>query len=223
MGDTGANEQVVGDGDGTYVLRVAPRTTASTPSSICSRIIGVVSAFIVAFTLCSHIYILYLTRDENFKGIWLVRGNIVLLIIVYAAVVFGYIFRSDRTQLPPSCLSLKYVKFRWPVWILAFFALSSIPILFFSQRHADSNLFVIFRVQIEYALLTVLIFVAFDTLSRYLYHKQLEQAAQQRPVSPPPQLANPQYGYFSPKSKKGAPTLTSQKSPFDSGKFHYAR
>lgn len=225
MGGTEANERGNRDGDGSVVLRVAPRNngSSSAPSSLCSNLIRAVSVILVSLTLCTHVYVLYNTWSDNFDTVWLVRANIVLLIIVYGAVAFGYIFRSAKSQVPPSCLSLQYVKFRWPVWVLAFFALASIAVLYFAQRNALSSLFVVLRSQIEYSLFTVIVFVIVDSISRYLYNKQLEQGTNQRPVSPAPQPINAQYGYFSPKAKKGAPTLTSQKSPFDSGKFHYAR
>jgi hypothetical protein len=225
MGGTNATERGNRDGDGSVVLRVAPRNAApaTPPSSFLSIFIRVISISLVTLTLASHFYVLYVTRNESFKEVWLVRANIVVLVIVYGSVVFGFLVRSARNQLPPSCFSLQYVKFRWPIWIVAFFALASIPVLYFAQRNADSSLFTVLKSQIEYCLITTIIFVVSDSLSRYLYNKQLQQNENQRPVSPAPQPASTQYGYFSPKAKKAPPTLTSQKSPFDYGKFHYAR
>lgn len=222
---SGARDSERGNGNGTgenrFVLRVGPR--ANSPIDYVSIIVLVISVCLTVFLLSAQIYVLYDTWYESFKGVWVIRANILLLVIVYAAVAFTFFFRSEKNQLPPSCFSIKYLKYRWPIWVLAFVALSSIPVLYVLQGNASSRLFYVLRSQVEICLITVIIFTIADSLNRYLYSRQVQANEAERPVSPAPQPANADYGYFSPKSKKGAPTLTSQKSPFDSGKFHYAR
>lgn len=222
-GSEGVGRDNRGDENG-FVFRVAPRRGGSTSyGKYCVALWNIIVVGLMLFVLGSHVYVLYKTWHETFSGVWVVRVNIALLIVVYLLVVLASFSKPNNNQVPPSCLSIQYLKYRWPIWTLAFSALASIPVLYVAQKNAISALFFVLKSQIEYCLFTVIFFVVIDSINRYLYQRQLEEASEQRPVSPAPQSSNAQFGYFSPKSKNGAPPLTSQKSPFDSGKFHYAR
>lgn len=213
-------------GDGSsVVLRLRPQQANQPPATDwCLRSLSIFSFFFVIFMLGGHVFYVYRTWHESFAGVWFVRANILLLVLVYGMVAIKTLFFSRNNQLPPSCFSIRYLKYRWYMWCLAFTALASIPGFFILRKKANSHLFTLLQGQIEYSLFTVLISAGFDSLSRYLHLRQMEQSAQQqRPSSPPPNTNNSQYGYFSPKSKKGAPTLTSHKSPFESGKFRSNR
>lgn len=170
-------------------------------------------------------YNFWQSRNESFIGVWIARISVILLIVSFVAtfIISAFVHRFTMDQLP-SCTSIQYFRFRWYVFLLAVVSLSAIPVYLAILRKARQNsLLILLASQIQINLFTVLLTILFDSISRYFYRKQLDQnqqaQQQERPQSP---IQNPQFGYFSPKTKGSAP-LSSQKNPFDSGKFRYAR
>lgn len=111
---------------------------------------------------------------------------------------------------------------------MALASFASIAIYFTLVQRGDGvvpRLLLLLRAQIQTSLFVVAVIVVSDALGRFFHRRQLSVNEQSAPIlaprSPTPQ--QPQFGYFSPKSKSNTPTLTSHKSPFDSGKFRYAR
>lgn len=111
--------------------------------------------------------------------------------------------------------------------MMAAIGLAAIPVYFAVIRKTSRNrLIVLLTSQIQVNLFTVLLCIGMDALSKFLYKKQLQnqQPQTQHTQSQQQQTTqtDAQFGYFSPKSKGPAP-LTSQKNPFESNKFRYAR
>lgn len=193
------------------------------------KIINYITFVILLLIIGTQAYNLFYTRHDYFPGVWIVRSSIVILIGSFVlSFVFSAFFHRFTMDQMPSCASIAYFRFRWYVFVMAALGLAGIPVyLAILQRTNQNRLLVLLASQIQINLFTVLLSIGMDALSRHLYIKSLQQAeahqnqqaqAQGRPQSP----TNPQFGYFSPKTK-GPPPLTSQKNPFDSGKFRYAR
>ena len=193
------------------------------------KLINYITFVILILIIGTQAYNLFYTRHDSFSGVWIVRTTIVILIVSFlVSFVFSAFFHRFTMDQMPSCASLAYFRFRWYIFIMAIIGLAAIPVyLAILQRTNQSRLLVLLSSQIQINLFTVLLSIGLDALSRYMYNKsiqtQQEQQNQAQAASVPPQSpSNPQFGYFSPKTKGPAP-LTSQKNPFDSSKYRYAR
>ena len=190
------------------------------------KLINYFTLVILILIIGTQSYNLFYTRNDSFSGVWIVRTSIVVLIISFLVsfVFSAFIHRFSMDQMP-SCASIAYFRFRWYIFVMAVLGLSGIPVyLAILQRNNQNRLLVLLASQIQINLFTVLLSIGMDALSRYLYTKSLQQQAQTAQTAQQAQVnsTQPQFGYFSPKTK-GPPHLTSQKNPFDSGKFRYAR
>ncbi len=213
-----------------------PQTSGNPPSQPSvnqtskSSLITYVSFVILILMIGTQAYSFWQSRNESFTGVWIARTCVILLILSFLAtfIISAFVHRFTMDQMP-SCATIQYFRFRWYVFLLAAISLSAIPVyLAILKRNQQNLLLILLASQIQINLFTVLLTILFDSISRYFYRKQLNQNNQQMQEERPPQSPisaqnqNPQFGYFSPKTKGPAP-LTSQKNPFDSGKFRYAR
>ena len=203
-----------------------------------SKLINYITFLILAFITGVQIYNLYKTRNDSFSGVWIVRSCLILLIISFLGtfVMSAFVHRFTMDQLP-ACTTIQYFRFRWYLFIMAIISLSAIPvyvaILGRQQKGTHNSLMILFASQIQVNLFTVLLTIAFDSISRYFYRKQSQDvptAASSLPAGADAnhqqtnsQNQNTQFGYFSPKAKGTGAPLSPQKNPFDSGKFRYAR
>lgn len=196
------------------------------------KLINYITFVILILIIGSQTYNLVQTRHDSFPGVWIVRCSIVLLIILFlnSFVFSAFIHRFTMDQVPP-CASVAYFRFRWYTFLLAGAGLAAIPVYLAILHRTNLNrLLILLASQIQVNLFTVLLSIGMDALSRFMHNKskqsqqaqqsqaQAQAQSQQAPQSP----ANPQFGYFSPKNK-GPPPLASQKNPFDSNKYRYAR
>lgn len=194
-----------------------------------NRVINYISFVLLVLIIGTQAYNLYYTRNDSFPGVWIVRSTIVVVIAAFLNyfIFSAFLHRFTMDQLP-SCTSVAYFQFRWYVFLMAALSLSAIPIYFaVLQRTVQNRLLRLLASQIQINLVAVLLYVAMDALSRYMYQKQVSAANGAQTQPPQMQQSNSnnndvQFGYFSPKSKGPAP-LTSQKNPFESSKFRYAR
>lgn len=195
------------------------------------KIINYFTFVILILIIGSQTYNLYTTRTDSFPGVWIVRSTIIILIISFlTSFVYSAFFHRFTIDQLPSCTSVAYFRFRWYIVLMAIVSLSAIPAYFaVLQRNRVNRLLLLLSSQIEINLFTVILSIGMDALSRYIYQKSSEQQQQQQQqveaqqtFAPPQSPSNPQFGYFSPKTKGPAP-LNSKKNPFDSGKVRYAR
>lgn len=204
----------------------------SSSSSFSTNIINYVTFVILILMIGTQAYNLWQSRNESFVGVWIIRACVVLLIVSFVAtfIISAFVHRFTMDKLP-SCTSIQYFRFRWYVFVTAALSLAAIPVYLAVLKRSDNNLLMILLAsQIQINLFTVLLTIVFDSVSRYFYQKQVENSNQQHPphqqqqqsFAQSPSVQNPQFGYFSPKTKGPAP-LASQKNPFDSGNFRYAR
>ena len=191
-----------------------------------SKIFNYVTLLISLLIFGTQAYFLFYTRNDSFPGVWIVRVTISVLIISFLlSFIFSASFHPFTIDQLPSCTSIHYFRFRWYVFQLAALGLAAIPIyLAIWKKTEQTRLLVLLASQIKVNLFSVLLCIGFDSIARYLYKKQQQQPEQAQPqaLSVTPNEQNPQFGYFSPKTKGQAP-LTSQKSPFEGSKFRYAR
>lgn len=196
-----------------------------------SKILNYVTLIILIMIIGTQAYNLFYTRNDSFPGVWIVRATISILIVSFliSFIFSAFLHRFSIDQLP-SCTTISYFRFRWYVFQMAVIGLAAIPVyLAILQKTNQNRLLILLASQIQVDLFTVLLCIGFDALTRYFYKKQELSADQQQQVnlqaarSTTPNDQNPQFGYFSPKTKGQGPLTTSQKSPFEGSKFRYAR
>lgn len=201
-----------------------------------SKFITYFNFILLAAIIGVQSYSLYVSRNVSFPGVWIARGTILILIVTFALtfIYSAFIHKATIDQIP-SCTNITYFRFRWYVMLMAVISISAIPVyIAILQNTSQNRLIVQLASQIQVNLFFVLLSIAGDAFARYLAQKQSSSSSlsqsqpQERPQSPLQHQqtnTNPQFGYFSPKSKGPAPLASpsSQKHPFDSGKFRYAR
>lgn len=186
----------------------------------CNKIINYFSFVLLVVIIGTQAYSLYYTRNDSFPGVWITRSTIVILIASFlnCFIFSAFLHRFTMDQLS-SCTTVQYFRFRWYVFLMAAFSLTAIPVYFAILHQTNQNrLLILLASQIQVSLFSVLLCIAMDSLSRYLYLKQLAANNQQQ-EQPQTAETDAQFGYFSPKTKTASP----QKTPFESSKIRYAR
>lgn len=77
------------------------------------HLFSIIALLLFLFYVGTLAYSLYNTRSDSFSGVWIVRTNIVLLLVILVSVMlYGAVWHKHTVGDIPSCLSVQYVKFR---------------------------------------------------------------------------------------------------------------